>query len=203
GHSFRPHKIRIAGWRLKQTMKTRASLATLAVAAAIAASAAAADDAAVKKDLTAVIALQGLPCGQVTEVRTLGDNDYIASCQDGNRYHVFVNAQARVVAKNKCPRARRNKRSPPAVSRRRPFARAAGIPPTGESAMGLLRFPALLTLALTVTVGQAQISVRVRGTITGIEGNVLSVKSRDGRDLRITLADNVAVSVAKGVRFEG
>lgn len=79
-------------------MKTRPSLATLAVAAAIAASAAAADDAAVKKDLTAVIALQGLPCGQVTEVRTLGDNDYIASCQDGNRYHVFVNAQGRVVA---------------------------------------------------------------------------------------------------------
>ena len=79
-------------------MKTRASLATLAVAATIAASAAAADDATVKKDLTAVIALQGLPCGQVTEVRTLGDNDYIASCQDGNRYHVFVNAQGRVVA---------------------------------------------------------------------------------------------------------
>ena len=79
-------------------MKTRASLAVLAVAAALAASATAADDATVKKDLTAVIALQGLPCGQVTEVRTLGDNDYIASCQDGNRYHVFVNAQGRVVA---------------------------------------------------------------------------------------------------------
>jgi hypothetical protein len=79
-------------------MNTRTSLATLAVAAALAASAAAADDATVKKDLTAVIALQGLPCGQVTEVRTLGDNDYIASCQDGNRYHVFVNAQGRVVA---------------------------------------------------------------------------------------------------------
>jgi hypothetical protein len=73
-------------------------VAALAVAAALVASAAAADDATVKKDLTAVIALQGLPCGQVTEVRTLGDNDYIASCQDGNRYHVFVNAQGRVVA---------------------------------------------------------------------------------------------------------
>jgi hypothetical protein len=79
-------------------MNTRASLAALAVAAALVASAAAADDATVKKDLMAVIALQGLPCGQVTEVRTLGDNDYIASCQDGNRYHVFVNAQGRVVA---------------------------------------------------------------------------------------------------------
>jgi hypothetical protein len=79
-------------------MNTRASLAALAVAAALVTSADAADDATVKKDLTAVIALQGLPCGQVTEVRTLGDNDYIASCQDGNRYHVFVNAQGRVVA---------------------------------------------------------------------------------------------------------
>jgi hypothetical protein len=79
-------------------MNIRASLAALAVTAALVASAAAADDATVKKDLTAVIALQGLPCGQVTEVRTLGDNDYIASCQDGNRYHVFVNAQGRVVA---------------------------------------------------------------------------------------------------------
>ena len=79
-------------------MNTRASLATLAIAAAVTATATAADDATVKKDLTAVIALQGLPCGQVTEVRTLGDNDYIASCQDGNRYHVFVNAQGRVVA---------------------------------------------------------------------------------------------------------
>ena len=79
-------------------MITRASLAALALAAALTGSATAADDATVKKDLTAVIALQGLPCGQVTEVRTLGDNDYIASCQDGNRYHVFVNAQGRVVA---------------------------------------------------------------------------------------------------------
>jgi hypothetical protein len=79
-------------------MNTRARVAMLGIAVALAANAVAADDATVKKDLTAVIALQGLPCGQVTEVRTLGDNDYIASCQDGNRYHVFVNAQGRVVA---------------------------------------------------------------------------------------------------------
>ena len=68
--------------------------------------------------------------------------------------------------------------------------------------MGLLRFPALLILTLAVTVAQAQTSVRVRGTITGIEGNVLSVKSRDGRDLKVRLADDVAVSVAKAIRFE-
>ena len=57
----------------------------------------AADDASVLKDLTAVIALQGLPCGQVVSVARQGDNDYIASCQDGNRYRTFVNSQGRVV----------------------------------------------------------------------------------------------------------
>ena len=51
----------------------------------------------VLKDLTAVIALQGLPCGQVVGASKQGENDYIASCQDGNRYRVFTNAQGRVV----------------------------------------------------------------------------------------------------------
>jgi len=57
----------------------------------------AADDAEVRRDLGSAIALQGLPCGQVVSVTKQGDNDYVASCQDGNRYHVFVNAQGRVV----------------------------------------------------------------------------------------------------------
>jgi hypothetical protein len=51
----------------------------------------------VAKDLTAVIALQGLPCGQVVSVTQKGDNDYVASCQDGNRYQVRVDANGRVV----------------------------------------------------------------------------------------------------------
>ena len=58
----------------------------------------AADDASVLKDLTAVIALQALPCGQVVSVVRQGENDYIASCQDSNRYRVFVNSEGRVVA---------------------------------------------------------------------------------------------------------
>jgi hypothetical protein len=62
-----------------------------------------AGDVSVAKDLTAVIALQGLPCGQVVTVEQLGDNDYIASCQDGNRYRVFVNADGRVVAEKQRP----------------------------------------------------------------------------------------------------
>ena len=57
----------------------------------------AADEASVKKDLFTVITLQGLPCGEVVDVITKGDNDHIASCKDGNRYHIFLNAQGRVL----------------------------------------------------------------------------------------------------------
>ena len=57
----------------------------------------AADDAATKKDLMAVIALQGLPCVEVVSVKTQSDNDHIATCKDGNRYHVFLNSAGRVV----------------------------------------------------------------------------------------------------------
>ena len=57
----------------------------------------AADDASTRKDLFAVIALQGLPCGEVIGVTTRAENDHVASCKDGNRYHVFVNAEGRVV----------------------------------------------------------------------------------------------------------
>ena len=57
----------------------------------------AAGDVSVKKDLFTVITLQGLPCGEVVDVTTKADNDHIVSCKDGNRYHVFLNAQGRVV----------------------------------------------------------------------------------------------------------
>jgi hypothetical protein len=56
------------------------------------------DTVPVAKDLTAVIALQGLPCGKVVSVQQQGENDYIASCEDGNHYRVFVNADGRVIA---------------------------------------------------------------------------------------------------------
>jgi hypothetical protein len=57
----------------------------------------AADDASVKKDLFTVITLQGLPCGEVVSYTTKSDNDHTVVCKDGNRYHVYVNAQGRVV----------------------------------------------------------------------------------------------------------
>jgi len=79
---------------IKRTEVWAAILSTIAL---VAPPSQAADDPAVLKDLTAVIALQGQPCGQVVSATKQGDNDYVASCQDGSRYHVFVNAQGRVV----------------------------------------------------------------------------------------------------------
>ena len=58
----------------------------------------AAEDVSLLKDMTSVIALLGLPCGQVVSAKRQGDNDHIASCQDGNRYRVFINPEGRVVA---------------------------------------------------------------------------------------------------------
>ena len=57
----------------------------------------AADDASLGKDLKATIALQGLPCDQLVQTKRNADSDYTASCKDGNRYHVYVNGQGRVV----------------------------------------------------------------------------------------------------------
>lgn len=54
-------------------------------------------DVPVAKDLAAVIALQGLPCGKVVSATQQGEDDYVASCEDGHRYRVFVNADGRVV----------------------------------------------------------------------------------------------------------
>ncbi len=70
---------------------------SLVVAAFFAVPSFADDDEAVKRDLTAVIALHGLPCGQVVAVKEQGENDYAASCKDGNKYRVHLNAAGRVV----------------------------------------------------------------------------------------------------------
>jgi hypothetical protein len=59
----------------------------------------AADDATLRKDLTAVIALQGQPCGEVVDVVVKGDSDYVASCKDGNRYRIFLKDGRVVVQK--------------------------------------------------------------------------------------------------------
>jgi len=56
-----------------------------------------ADDASIGRDLKATIALQGQPCDQIISTKRNGDSDYAVTCKDGNRYHVFLNAQGRVV----------------------------------------------------------------------------------------------------------
>ena len=58
----------------------------------------AAEDAALLKDLTSVIMLLGLPCGQVVSAKRQADNDHIVACKNGYRYRVFVNPEGRVVA---------------------------------------------------------------------------------------------------------
>jgi hypothetical protein len=57
-------------------------------------------------------------------------------------------------------------------------------------------------LALMSATALAQNAVRVRGTITAFDGNVLSVKSREGQDLKIELAANASVAYVKALRLE-
>jgi len=49
------------------------------------------------KDLTAVIALHGQSCGQVVSAVRQSESHYLASCEDGKRYRVFINPTGRVV----------------------------------------------------------------------------------------------------------
>ncbi len=79
---------------MRNALRIRALVTALA--ACLAGPALAAD--ALTKDLTSTIALLGLPCGQVVSAKRLKENDYIAVCKNGNRYHVFMNARGRVVA---------------------------------------------------------------------------------------------------------
>ena len=60
----------------------------------------AADDPKQRQDLAAVIALQGKPCGEVVTYVVYGDNDFIATCKDGNRYRVYLK-DGRVVVEKK------------------------------------------------------------------------------------------------------
>ena len=56
----------------------------------------------------------------------------------------------------------------------------------GASAVALL-------LAASAALAQAPATVRVRGTIDSVDGQVLDVKSRDGATLKVKLADNAPV----------
>ena len=60
----------------------------------------------------------------------------------------------------------------------------------------------LAAVVFAVSVAHAQTPMRIRGIITSVEGNTLAVKSRDGVDLNVALADNLTVAVAQSARFE-
>ena len=48
---------------------------------------------------------------------------------------------------------------------------------------------------------QAQTQMRIRGTITAVDGDVLSVKTREGRDMKIELAPNATFAYPKLVKL--
>jgi hypothetical protein len=77
-------------------MKTIA-VSILCACASLAASAA--DDPKQRQDLAAVIALNGKPCGEVVSYVAKADNDFVATCKDGNRYRVYVRDGRVVVEK--------------------------------------------------------------------------------------------------------
>jgi hypothetical protein len=62
-------------------------------------------------------------------------------------------------------------------------------------------FIALLcaTLALACSAATAQTNMRIRGTITAFDGKVLSVKSRDSRDLTLQFPESGTVAAAKAI----
>ena len=80
------------------TIPARGSVLVFLLAALFAGPAPAAEDVTLLKDLTSVIMLLGLPCGQVVSAKRQADNDHIATCKNGYRYRVFVNEAGRVVA---------------------------------------------------------------------------------------------------------
>jgi hypothetical protein len=60
-----------------------------------------------------------------------------------------------------------------------------------------MRYILFLVLMAFCTAAAAQSNMRVRGTITALDGDVLSVKSREGKDLKLHLTPDAQVAVAK------
>jgi hypothetical protein len=59
---------------------------------------------------------------------------------------------------------------------------------------------ALLTFASAAA--QAQTPARIRGTITGLQGDVLSVKTREGKDVQLKLGEKAVVVTSKAMKLE-
>lgn len=59
----------------------------------------------------------------------------------------------------------------------------------------------LAGLVALVGVAEAQTPMRVRGIITALEGNVLSVKTREGKDVKVELSDKATVAAVQAVKL--
>jgi hypothetical protein len=63
----------------------------------------------------------------------------------------------------------------------------------------------LAALAVTCLAGQTLAQdkpIRVRGEVIAVDGPMMAVKSRDGKDMKIKLADNVSVAAIVPIRIE-
>ncbi len=67
--------------------------------------------------------------------------------------------------------------------------------------MNIVRTLSLCFALLVMSAANAQTSQRIRGTITAFEGNVLSVKSRDGTNLKIELTEKASVATVKAIKL--
>ena len=57
----------------------------------------------------------------------------------------------------------------------------------------LLASLAIVTAVVTAASAQTPPTVRIRGTIEAVDGSTLSIKSREGTDMKVKMTDNVAV----------
>jgi hypothetical protein len=65
----------------------------------------------------------------------------------------------------------------------------------------ILRFTAVLALlcSTAVSFAQAPQNIRIRATITAIDGDVLSLKSRDGTALKVRMTEKTTVATARAL----
>jgi len=56
-------------------------------------------------------------------------------------------------------------------------------------------------LALTGSIAEAQKNIRVRGTITAVSGDTLSLKTRDGKPMELALTEKTSVAAAKAIKL--
>jgi len=57
-------------------------------------------------------------------------------------------------------------------------------------------------LSLMSAPADAQKPMRVRGTITAVDGNTISLKALDGKDLKVQMTDKTGVAAAKALKIE-